>query len=76
MRDTPAMLRPKLMTGTDLDATVRACTHLLGCDERYGVIDPMVRKDLERLLDESAAEQTERRAIAASSTPLGPSRHD
>jgi hypothetical protein len=70
------MLRPKLMTGTDLDATVRACTHLLGCDERCGVIDPMVRRELERLLDESAAEQTERRAIAESKEPIGPSRHD
>jgi hypothetical protein len=68
------MLRPKLMTGTDLDATVSACTHLLGCDERYGVIDPTVRRDLEALLDQSAAEQTERRAIAASNVPIGPSR--
>jgi hypothetical protein len=35
------MLRPKLMTGKDLDDTVTATRHLLGCGERYGVIEPL-----------------------------------
>jgi hypothetical protein len=68
------MLRPKLMTGSDLDATLGACAHILGCDERYGTLDLTVRKHLETLLDESAKEQRERRSIAGSPTPVGPSR--
>ena len=65
------MLRPKLMTGTDLDATVTALDHILGCDERYGTLERSTRLELEKLLDESAEEQTARKAIAASKEPIG-----
>lgn len=70
----PMSLRPKLMTGTDLDHTVSAVTHVLGCRERYGVLDQRTERELERLLDEAVKEQTERRAIVASKEPVGPSR--
>jgi hypothetical protein len=62
------------MSGTDLDKAVDAAGFILGCDERYGVLDRKVRAELESLLDEGAKEQTERRAIAASREPVGPSR--
>lgn len=60
------MLRPTLMTRADLDSTVTACAHILGCDERYGTINPTVRRHLETLLDEAAKEQTARRTSTAS----------
>jgi hypothetical protein len=63
------------MTGTDLDTTITSVTHLLGCDERYGTIDPTMRRMLETLLDESASEQKDRRAIAESNAPIGPNRY-
>jgi hypothetical protein len=62
------------MTGTDLDKTTEAVTHVLGCDERYGTLDPALRRQLEVLLDECGKEQQERRAIAGSKAPVGPSR--
>jgi hypothetical protein len=59
-------LRPQLMTGTDLDNTVSALTHLLGCRERYGVLAQGTERELEHLLDEAAKEQTVRREISVS----------
>jgi len=59
------MLRPKLMTGKDLDDTVTATRHLLGCDERYGVMESMARRELEALLDQAVKEQATRREIIA-----------
>ena len=58
-------IRPKLMTGSDLDNTVTAVSHLLGCRERYGVLDQGTERELEALLDESVAEQVARRDIIA-----------
>ena len=59
------MLRPTLMTNADLAATIAACTHILGCDERYGMLDRGMRATLERLLNESAALQVTRGTKAA-----------
>jgi hypothetical protein len=58
-------IRPKLMTGSDLDNTVSAVSHLLGCRERYGVLDQGTERELEALLDQSVAEQIARRDIIA-----------
>lgn len=69
-------LRPKIMLGHDLDRAVTACAHLLSCDPRYGTMDHGVRVFLEKLLDEGAIEQAERRKIAQSAEPVGPSRPD
>lgn len=59
-------LRPQLMTGTDLDATVSAVAHILGCRERYGVLAQSTERELELLLNDAAKEQIERRKIVAS----------
>jgi hypothetical protein len=67
-------IRPKLMTGADLDNTATAVAHILGCRERYGTLDQGTERELEKLLDEVAAEQIARRTIAASKEPVGPSR--
>ena len=67
-------LRPKLMNGTDLDETVTAVARLLGYRNRYGDLGRQTERELEELLDEAAREQVERRAIAASKEPVGPSR--
>lgn len=62
------------MTGSDLDDTVTAVAHLLGCRERYGTMDQGTERELEQLLDEAAKEPIARRAIVASKEPVGPSR--
>jgi hypothetical protein len=64
------------MLGTDLDTAAFCCATLLGFDERYGTWDATVRKALEQLLDDSAAEQIERKRISESDAPLGPSREE
>jgi hypothetical protein len=69
-------IRPRLMNGTDLGTAAFACAALLGFDERCGTWEPMMRKTLETLLDESAKEQIARREIAASDKPIGPSREE
>lgn len=60
------MLKPALMTGTDLTATIDACAHILGCDERHGTLGRSTRAELEQLLDDAAAEQTRRAGATAS----------
>lgn len=67
-------LRPKLMTGSDLDDAVTAVARLLGYRGRYGEFDGLTERELERLLDEATREQVARREIAVSKTPVGPSR--
>lgn len=59
------MLRPALMTSDDLTATIDACAHILGCDERHGTLGQRTRAELEQLLDDAAAEQTRRAGAAA-----------
>jgi kynureninase len=54
------------MTGTDLDNTLSAVAHLLGCRERYGVLAQGTERELEHLLDDAAKEQIERRKIVTS----------
>lgn len=67
-------IRPKLMSGRDLDDTATAVAHILGCRERYGTLDKTTEHELEQLLDEVANERITRRAIATSKEPIGPSR--
>jgi hypothetical protein len=69
-------IRPKLMSGTDLDDAVTAAARLLGYRGRYGEFESTTERELERLLDEATKEQVNRRAIAASTTPVGPSREE
>jgi hypothetical protein len=58
------MLKPAMMTGTELDKTASAVDHLLGLDGRAGDLDGL-RGHLRALQSAVAAEQVERREIAA-----------
>jgi hypothetical protein len=67
------MLQPGQMTGRELDDTATAVSHLLGLDGRAGDLGGL-RGHLRALQEVVTAEQIERRAIATSKEPIGPSR--